>query len=449
MTAPAPRFWSLLLLLFLSGASRTPGEAQSNQIPEAARKLIAVNITGTRRYAETQDRVVAASGLQIGTIAVEDDFKKAARHLGDSGAFADIGYSYSYSGAGTKLEFRLADADKFLPAHFKDFVWFSDDELRRRLEAHVPLFNGELPVSGRMAEEVSDVLQAMLVELGVPGIVRYDKFSPEGGPAAAFNYHVDDVLIRIRNFEFTGAGGKELPQLESAGQRLADRQYSRERINTFIERQLLPIFRARGYLKAAFGAPVPKVVKEPPVEGSDEPRNQSIVDVTLPVVPGRQYNLTGVEWSGNKEFPAETLQPMLRAKPGQPANTVQLADDLASVRTLYGSKGYMNVSLTTEGRFDEAAGTVVLHVDVKEDTVYHMGELEFRGLDNSLTAKLRAVWKLRPGDVYDATYLKDYLPQANRLLPASLDWEPVVHVTANVREKTVDVDVLYTAKAPR
>ena len=78
-----------------------------------------------------------------------------------------------------------------------------------------------------------------------------------------------------------------------------------------------------------------------------------------------------------------------------------------------------------------------------------MGELEFRGIDNNLTARLRAAWKLRPGDVYDASYLKQFLPQARKLLPANLDWEVTPHVTALVRDKTVDVDLQYTAKAPR
>jgi hypothetical protein len=78
-----------------------------------------------------------------------------------------------------------------------------------------------------------------------------------------------------------------------------------------------------------------------------------------------------------------------------------------------------------------------------------MGELEFRGLDNSLTAKLRNAWKIRPGEVYDANYLTEYLPAAHKLLPASLDWEVDPHVTANIRDKTVDVDLIYSVKAPK
>jgi hypothetical protein len=66
-----------------------------------------------------------------------------------------------------------------------------------------------------------------------------------------------------------------------------------------------------------------------------------------------------------------------------------------------------------------------------------------------LTARLRAAWKIRPGDVYDASYLRQFLAQAKKLLPASLDWEDSTHVTALARDKTVDVDIQYTAKAAR
>ena len=98
---------------------------------------------------------------------------------------------------------------------------------------------------------------------------------------------------------------------------------------------------------------------------------------------------------------------------------------------------------------DEAASAVRYELVVTEGSVYRMGELEFRGIDNSLTAKLRAAWKIRPGDVYDATYLKEFLPQARRLLPPTIDWDVAPHVTAIAKDKTVDVDLEYTAKAPK
>ncbi len=452
MARPIPKLLLLISLASLPGFRGLPAIAyaqpvQGPQMPPSARTLIAVKVTGTRRY--IQDDVVAASGLRMGTTVDEDDFKRAARRLGDTGVFSDIAFSYSYSSAGTKLELQVTDADKFLPARFEDFVWFSDAELRQKLKEHIPLFNGDLPVAGRLPDEVSDVLQALLVEKGVPGHVNYLRYAREGGPIESINYSVSDVLIRVRKVEFTGASTNELSLLEVAAQRLTDREYSRSRMSEFIEHQLLPIYHARGYLKASFGPPQPHVVESSTADTTGEARNQTFVDVALAVDSGQQYTLSRLEWSGNREIPTETLQSLISAKPGQPANMVRLADGLQEVKTLYGARGYINCSIGIDEQFDDAARTVTIRLEVNEDHVYRMGELDFRGLDNSLTAKLRSAWKLRQGDVYDATYLKDYLPEANRLLPVNLDWGVSPHVTANVRDKTVDVDLQYTAKAPK
>ena len=98
---------------------------------------------------------------------------------------------------------------------------------------------------------------------------------------------------------------------------------------------------------------------------------------------------------------------------------------------------------------DNAASTATYLLEVHEGPVYRMGELAFRGIDNNLEARLRAAWKIRAGDVYDASYLERYLPQARKLLPANVDWEVSSHVTAITREKIVDVDLQYMAKALR
>ena len=440
----------LLLLLFAglraSGLGQTSAQKPLSQMPASARQLIAIRVTGSKRFAE--DAIAATSGLQLNTPVGEDDFKKAARRLGDTGAFSDIAYSYSYSVAGTKLELHVTDADKFVPARFEDFVWFSDAEILRRLKQHVPLFNGELPVSGRMADDVSDVLQAMLVEDAVPGHVNYVRSGKTDGPVESVDYSVSDVLIRVRNIEFTGVAAADLPALEAAAQAFSGREYSRTRLDAFVQRQLLPVYYARGHLKASCGEPQPKVVKQPGAETDEGPRNQTVVDVLFAVTPGAQYKLKSLEWSGNREFPSETLEKMVRAELGQPANTVRLAENLQEVQKLYGSRGFLNASIKAEAEFDEAKAEVAIRLVVKEDSVYHMGELQFRGLDNSLTAKLRNAFKLRQGDVYDSTYLETYLPEAHKLLPTRLDWEVSPHVTANVRDKTVDVDLIYSVKAP-
>ncbi len=439
----------ILLLLCLGSSVFAVAQMQKpiSQMPASARQLIAVKVTGSKRFAE-QD-IVAATGLQLGTPVNEDDFKRAARRLGDTGVFTDIAYSYSFSSAGTKLEFHVVDADKFVPVRFEDFVWFSDVDLLHRIKEHAPLFDGELPLSGRLPEEVSDVLQAMLVEKSIPGHVEYERVGKSDGPVQAILYRVADVLIQIRNVEFVGAGEAELPALTAASRRVFEREYSRTILHSLVEKQLLPVYYSRAYLKASFGDPQPKVVKQPSASNDEGPRNLTIVDVSFPVTPGQQYKLKSLRWSGNQAIPTDTLAKMVRLEPGQPANMVRLGDSLAEIQKLYGSKGYVTASITPQPSFDDTAANVAITLEVKEGPLFHMGDLEFRGLDNGLTAKLRNAWKIRPGEIYNSTYLSEYLPAAQRLLPPTLDWEVSPHVTPNVKDKTVDVDLIYSAKAPK
>jgi outer membrane protein insertion porin family len=424
-----------------------PGQKPLSQMPASARQLISIKVSGSKRFPE--QAIAAASALQLGTPVTEDDFKKAARRLGDTGVFTDVGYTFSYSSAGTKLEFHVTDADKFVPVRFEDFVWFSDADMLARIKEHAPLFDGELPLSGKLADEVSDVLQAMLVERSIPGHVGYTRSGKSDGPVDSIIYQVSDVVIQIRNVEFTGAGQAELPALKAASRRVFDREYSRTVLNALVQHQLLPVYYERGYLKAAFGPPQPKVVKDPSTQSDEGIRNLTIVDVFFAVTPGIQYKLKQIEWSGNHEFPTERLQKMVRAEPGQPANTIRVGDNLKDIQKLYGSQGYVTATITVNAEFDDPSSSVVLRMDVKEGFQYHMGELEFRGLDNSLTAKLRNAWKIRPGEVYDSTYLSEYLPAAQKLLPSAFDWEVSSHVTANQRDKTVDVDLIYSVKATK
>src|SRR5271170_2164622 len=428
------------LLLSLSAAAQISGGVQPPSY-----KLIAVKVTGSKRF--TQEEIAAASGLPIGTVAHEEDFKKAARQLGETGAFGDITYTYTYTSTGTKLEFHLTDADKFVPAHFADFVWFTDEELHQKLHDRIPLFNGELPTNGRMPDQVSDVLQALLVENGIPGIVQYARTEGKDERLESIDYSVAGVSIRIRHAQFPGAGATDLPLLQAAAEKLSDREYSRDYITNFVEHSLLPLYYERGYLKAECAPPQPRVVKPAAADSTDNKQPPTYVDITFPVTPGIAYKVTQWDWSDNKAIPKEQLDPFLHAKAGQAANTVQLANDLREVQTLYGSRGYILATIEVSAEFDDVAGTVFYHLIVREDSLYHMGDLEFRGIDNSLTARLRAAWKLRPGDVYDATYLKQFLPEARKLLPPTLDWEVDSHVTAITRDKSVDVDLQYTAKA--
>jgi outer membrane protein insertion porin family len=426
----------VLWLACLSVLAQTPRKLGAKDLPPSAFKLISIKTTGTKRY--KAEEVIAASGLQIGQTVSEDDFKKAARVLGETGAFGDVLYSFEYSADGTKLELQVQDAERFVPVRFDNLVWFSDRELLEQLHAQVPLFQGQLPEAGDLADQVSNGLQALLITHNLQGRADYLRVAHEDGPIEAFVFTVTGPQIHIRNIAFAGATVAELPLLESAARKLQGADFSRSILRTQEDKNFLPLYLERGYLKASFGDVQAKVVENSPQE--------TAVDVTFSVDPGHQYKLAALDLNGNKTFPASTLRPLLRVRLDEPANAVQLDADIESMKKLYGTRGYMAASIQAEPEMDDTSSTVKYLLNIQEGDVYSMGDLEIRGLDARTTARMEEDWKLRGGDTYDSSYAKRFLEREDKEISVLSDWTVSVRESLNPQDRTVDVTLRFNPK---
>src|ERR1700723_543887 len=91
------RDMGVVLVVCIAAAAAQTQPPPTKPMPASAYKLISVKVTGSKRF--TTEDVAAASGLPMGTVAHEDDFKKAARQLGESGAFGSIAFTFSSSPA--------------------------------------------------------------------------------------------------------------------------------------------------------------------------------------------------------------------------------------------------------------------------------------------------------------------------------------------------------------
>ena len=405
-------------------------------------KLSAVKATGSQRYQPSE--VTAASGLQIGQTVTEEDFQRASQRLGETGAFSNVTYSFRYSLGDAQLELQVTDAGQFVPARFENFVWFPDSELRATLHQQVPLFDGLLPLSGSLVDRVSDALQILLVQRKIPGHADYLRAGPEDGPVSAILFSVTGPTIRIRNVAFSGAGPGELPGLNALGKQLAGREYTRSLLLLQADKNFLPVYLAHGYLKAAFSQAQAKVVDERAV---DENQDQTDVDVTFQVEPGRQYKLAGIRWSGNKVLSLDQLQPLVHPEIGQPINAVRLNADLEAVERLYATHGYVAAKVHPAPQFDEAQSTVSYQLAVREGDVYHMGEIEIQGLDDRDARVVLAKWGMAKGELYDASYAQRFLDDAFKSALIDERWNVRVSEDPDLKEKTVDVTLRFSRKA--
>ncbi len=427
------RFLIYFILLVFPG---TLSIAQSAAKSKLSYKLISTHVKGLRRFKE--DEIIAASGLKIGQIAGEPEFKQAAQKLGETGLFSNLTYSYQYSSAGCNLELQVEENDKLIPIVFDNFVWFSDDELIGLLRTHLPLFDGRLPLGGNLGDQVSTALKAILAERKIPGQTEYLPFARQNGPVEFYQYKVSFHPVVVRNVDFPGASPVEVPALQAAATSVIGQDYLRTNMRSQERLSLLPVYHSRGYLKAQFADSQAKVADD----GA-----QTSVDVSFPVTPGLQYMLSGVQWTGNAILPNDQLQALIHLKLGEPANAVQLGKDLEQVQKLYGSKGYLLAQVNPTPAMDDAQSAVSYQLKVTEGDLYRMGKLEIEGIDAANAQKIVTQWQLKAGDPYDNGYMDRFFNATYRDIGLRGSWNVVHKQSINQQDKTVSVALHFMPKS--
>jgi hypothetical protein len=437
-----PGATKLTLCLIFALLTLSVAAAAQKQSSLAPPRLAALRATGTTRY--TDKEILAASGLQIGQLASDGDFKEAVQRLGNSGLFTGVVYSYTSSGASIKLEIQLADIDesKLVPAHFDNFVWFTDDELVKELQKRVPLFKLLLPITGNLPDHVSEGLQSILSDHQYPGRVDYLREGDEaGGNLHGIDYHVEEVGIGIRDVEFPGASPEQAALLDAAAHSLKGAEYRRASIAAVAKFDLLPVYLQRGYLRAAFAPSNARVLSQTAATDSQD-RAEIEVAAIVPVTPGKIYSTSGVSWKGNSAISTAVLAPLIHLPAGEPADAVRLLHDIENVSKFYRSRGFMLVQVKPDAQFDDEKSAVHYDLNVIEGDLYKMGELEILGLDTQTTAHMLAAWVLREGQPYDADYPNKFRMETGKLLPRGVQWAVTVHESLE-KDKTVDVEIRF------
>ncbi len=409
--------------------------AQSPAKAKLSYKLLSVRVKGQNQFKE--DQIIAASGLKLGQYAGEEEFKQASQKLGETGLFTNLTYSYHYSNAGCDLELQVAENDKLVPILLDNFVWFSDEELLRLLRQRLPLFDGRVPTGGNLTDQVSAALTAILGERKISGQVEYLGFGPLGGEIDSYAYKVSLHPVVVRNMDFPGAAADEIPALQAAAKSLAGQDYLRTKMRVQERLDLLPVYRSRGYLKAKFGETVAKVAED----GA-----QTLVDVSFPVAPGLEYRLTDMQFAGNGVFSADQLQGLIHLKNGEPANAVQLSDDLDAIHKLYGTKGYLAARVDPKADMDDAMSTVSYRLKVTEGDQYRMGELSIDGIPLDNAKKMAAQWQLKKGEPYDVSYLPKFFKIMYHDVGLRVPYNVIPKQEVNTEEKTVSVALHFVPK---
>ncbi len=401
-------------------------------------------LDGSSHFSDSQ--ISLASGLKTGQAVDDSILSKAADRLAQTGAFSEVSYQYRTLNGKLTLTFHLVDQTKTMSCTFDNFVWFTPDEIDRAIRADLPLYDGHVPLSGSLPEDVKSALEHLLVQRHVAASVTYlPAAKSPSEPPTEFRYSANGNLPLVTSIEF--AGGPLDPALFNlAKQRLAGRSFSMAYSRLIAEKDLDSIYRNHAYLKARFGDP-----KVTFAEGPSQ-ADAGSVRLVFTVTSGIEYKWHGADWSGNNAYAAPDLDTFLGMVEGTPAALDKILAGMDSVAEAYGKKGYIAAKLVPTQSFNDAASQVRYSFDVSEGKQFRMGTLTISGYDGGTADRIRKAWRLKSGDIFDSSYLKAFARMDFRdaLAAANQGGAALGHTsittTANADALTVDVLVSFSTK---
>ena len=130
------------------------------------------------------------------------------------------------------------------------------------------------------------------------------------------------------------------------------------------------------------------------------------VEVTFQVEQAERYTVGDLVVSGNHEIDTETLLADAALKPGAWYRTHDRARVLRAIRSAYGDRGYLDLSIDVEETFDLDSPRVDLALVLTEGVQKHVRDVIVRGNVNTRDGVVRRYVTVYPGDVASLSELR-------------------------------------------
>jgi outer membrane protein insertion porin family len=193
---------------------------------------------------------------------------------------------------------------------------------------------------------------------------------------------------------------------------------------------ILDFYRSKGYLRASS----PGIRREPVKDGR--------VDIVIPINEGDKYTVAGVGFGKMTVFKPEDLYPALTLNGNDPYNSKKMRDDITTIRSYYGSRGYADATVAPDIR-DAGPNRVTIIYRITEGSRYRVGKVNVAGNTKTKDKVIRREIPLKPGDYFNSVEL-----DTTKARLENLQYFSDVRVTGTPAGGGYrDVDVLVEEKA--
>jgi outer membrane translocation and assembly module TamA len=149
------------------------------------------------------------------------------------------------------------------------------------------------------------------------------------------------------------------------------------------------------------------------------------------------------EWIGAAALAPRDLDKLLAFSAGDLTNIRRLEAGLREVQKAYRKQGYILQRAAYEPRLADDTKRAIFEMRVDEGPQFRLGSVSFPGLGPKETELLAQLWKLKAGDVFDATYPDQFFAEQirPRLRPGAAP--PAIQLQLDQPNRLVNVRVAF------
>lgn len=303
-------------------------------------------------------------------------------------------------GAATSMGPAKIARQQAIPCVFDNFVWFKDQEIIDEIRKDLSSFDGAAPETGDSIDKILVALKRMLKIKKLPSEVEYTFFSGDGyqdRPEHIFTAR--DAKVPVCKMVFQNSPPQLEKDLQQVAQLLIKKDYSKVIARSFVEGAAVQVYRKYGYLRAAARLESAEL---------DQSCGNSVA-VKVAAAPGIAYLWDKAVWTGAQAISPQSLDAAIGLKTGDVADGLKIDAGLQAAYIVYQKLGRVESRIVPKPVFDDVNKRLTLNVEIIEGPQFRMGNFIVKGLPEKDVLRLQERWTLKTGDVYDASYLGDFI----------------------------------------
>lgn len=296
-----------------------------------------------------------------------------------------------------------------LPYSFSNFVWWDNGDLRALLKKRIPGLGDDVATTTAAEGRIRAALQELLREKGIAAEVQSQEPSPSalnaehapGAPPPAVVFRISAPAILVDKVVVNHAPNSVSDMLQSRLQGREGHAFSSGQ-DWMVRQDTEEVLQSSGYLEAEIDI------------GHGAPRTDGpnfVVDLLVSIAPGPQFRIAGITADGGPLLEGRDLSAYFAQKAGDVTGGHPFGRLGSELRAYYTRHGYADVVVNDAPSFDQANALVTWHLAVVPGPLYHLRSLVIQGLAQAQQVRVKELFGVKPGDVYDEAAISNLYHQ--------------------------------------